>query len=70
MRWRKMTEIKLSCKERIWNTIATIEYSDEYEQNWELFNKGIDILKNHDCETEFNDKDRETLEVIFSLIYD
>ena len=70
MRWSEMTEIKLSCKERIWNTIATIEYSDEYEQNWELFNKGINILKKHDCKTEFEDKDRETLEVIFSLIYD
>ena len=23
------------------NTIATIEYSDEFEDNWDLFNKGI-----------------------------
>ena len=60
--------VKLSCKERIWNTIATIEYSDEYEDNWDLFNQGIEILKSHDCETELVDEDREVLEEIFSII--
>ncbi len=60
--------IKLSCKEKIWNTIATIEYSDDFEDNWDLFNQGIDILKSHDCESEFSDDDREVLEEIFSII--
>lgn len=57
-----------SCKERIQFTINEIEYSDAYEDNFELFTKGIDVLKKHDCNKEFSDEDRELLEDIFTII--
>ena len=49
-------------------TIATIEYSDEYEDNWDLFNKGIEILKNHSEDKEFTDEERDVLEEVFTII--
>ena len=58
----------LSLEDRISLTISEIEYSDEYDDNWELFDKGIDILKNHQADTEFNDDDREILEEIFTIL--
>jgi hypothetical protein len=58
----------LSCKERIGLTISSIEYSDEIEDNWELFHKGIDILKMHNCNEELEDCEREVLEEIFSIM--
>ena len=58
----------LSCRERVYNTITTIEYSDEFEENWDLFNQGIEILKNHNCDSEFSEEDRELLEEIFTII--
>lgn len=60
--------VGFTCKERIYNTIATIEYSDEFEDNWELFNRGIEILASHDCGSEFDDEDRDVLEEIFTII--
>lgn len=57
-----------SCEERISLTIASIEYSDEIEDNWDLFHKGISILKNHTCGEEFEDEDREVLEEIFTIM--
>ena len=50
------------------NTIATIEYSDEFEDNWDLFNKGINILRGLEEGEEFEDEDREVLEEIFTII--
>lgn len=57
-----------TCKERILFTINEIEYSDSYEDNFELFNKGIDVLKKHECDEEFSDEDRELLEDIFTIM--
>lgn len=50
------------------NTIATIEYSDEFEDNWDLFNRGIDILRGLECGDDLVDDDREVLEEIFTII--
>lgn len=60
----------INCKDSIYNTIATIEYSDEYESNWDLFNHGIEILKRYDCmnQKDFSNDDREVLEEIFTII--
>ena len=57
-----------SCKERVLNTIEVIKNSDEFDDNWELFNKGISILEKHDCKNEFDDEDREIIEEIFTII--
>jgi len=54
---------------RILNTITEIEISDKYEENWELFNKGISILKKYlNTSDDFNDEDREILEEIFTIM--
>jgi len=58
----------LSLKERVYNTICEIEYSGEYEKNWELFNYGIDILKDHNYDFEFNETEKNTLENIFLIM--
>lgn len=58
----------LSIEERVYLTIAEIEYSDEYEDNYTLFDKGIEILKNHNSSKEFDDEEREILEEIFTII--
>ena len=52
----------------VYNTIATIEYSDEFEDNWDLFNKGIDILRGLKYGDDLVDEDREVLEEIFTII--
>lgn len=52
-------------------TINEIETSEKIENNWELFNKGIDILKQRILEensTEFTDEEREILEEIYTII--
>lgn len=49
-------------------SIAEIMYSESIDDNWELFHKGIDILKNHDMSKEFRDSDREVLEEIYTII--
>ena len=56
----------LSREDRIFLTIAEIEYSDAYEMHQKLFDKGIEILKS--CDGDFSDEDRETLEEIFAII--
>lgn len=52
-------------------TIETIKYSDTYEDNFDLFNQGIQILEarlKHKNFEEFNVDERETLEQIFQKI--
>lgn len=52
-------------------TIASIEYSDFYDENQELFDKAIAILKNRlesSDFSEFSDSEREVLENTFSTI--
>jgi hypothetical protein len=54
-------------------TIAEIEYSDLYDENSELFERAIAILKNrieNDNFDEFDDDERECLENTFSIIND
>lgn len=52
-------------------SIDTIKYSDNYNDNFDLFNRGIQILeerlKNKNYE-EFNIDERETLEQVFQII--
>lgn len=52
-------------------SIDTIKYSDTYNDNFNLFNRGIQILeerlKNKNYE-EFNVDERETLEQVFQII--
>ena len=58
-------------KFRYINTIAEIEYSEHMDENWTLFHKGIDILKNrleHENFNEFSDDERELLEEIMDNI--
>lgn len=60
-----------SIEERYSLTIATIEYSDFYDENSELFDKAIAILKNRleaSDFSEFSDDERECLENTFSTI--
>lgn len=48
-------------------TIETIKYSDAYEENFDLFNRGINILEErikHHNYSEFTVDERETLEQI------
>lgn len=56
------------CDLRRYCSIATIEYSDSFEGNWDLFNKGIDILKNYSCSDEFSHEERDILEDVFTII--
>ena len=61
----------IDTKERYYNTIATIEYSDEYEDNMEYFDKAICILKdrlNKEDFSEFNDEEEDILADVFSII--
>jgi len=52
-------------------SIDTIKYSDNYNDNFDLFNRGIQILearlKNKNYE-EFDIDERETLEQVFQII--
>ena len=52
-------------------TIDEINYSDSFNDNWDLFNKGVKILsdrlKNDDF-SEFSISERDILEQIFSII--
>lgn len=52
-------------------TIDTIEYSDTYEENYDLFNQGIQILKQR-LKTqnfeEFNVEEQTILEEIFTIM--
>lgn len=60
-----------SLREKLDLTKATIMYSDEYEYNFELFNRGIKILDKRICDedySEFSDDDREILEEIFTTM--
>ena len=48
-------------------TIETIKYSDAYEENFDLFNRGIQILEErikHQNYSEFSVDERTTLEQI------
>lgn len=60
-----------SLKERYFNTIKEIEYSDGYEANIDLFEKGIDILNHRIKEedySEFSDEERDVLEEVFTIM--
>ena len=56
---------------RYYLSIETIKYSDAYDNNFNLFNRGIKILaqrlKSHDF-SEFTVDERTTLEEIFTII--
>ena len=58
-------------KERYFNTIKEIEYSEGYGANVDLFEKGIDILtyriKEEDY-SEFSDEERDVLEEVFTIM--
>lgn len=61
----------LSLKERYSNTIAEIQYSDEYDKNNELFDSGVNILHqriNNEDYSEFSDDERTLLEEIFTIM--
>lgn len=63
----------LTLKDRYFLTRETISCSDKYTYNWDLFNKGENILTtriNDDDFSEFSDEEREVLEEIFILIND
>ena len=54
-------------------TIETIKYSEEYEDNYDLFNQGIKILKDRiktNNFEEFTVDERNTLEEIFNIMGD
>lgn len=57
-------------KERCTNTIAVIKYSNSFEKYNELFNKGIDILKEKikTNNKELNNDELLILEDIFTII--
>ena len=53
------------------NSIKTIEYSEEYDDNMELFDQGIELLEQRIQEQnfeEFTTDERELLEEIFLTI--
>lgn len=53
------------------NSIKTIEYSEEYDDNMELFDQGIELLEQRIQEEnfeEFTTDERELLEEIFLTI--
>lgn len=60
--------IILDNKLRLSLTIDSINYSENFEDNWGLFSEGINILRNHDPDNDFNDDEREVLDEIFSII--
>ena len=56
---------------RISNTIKEIECSDCFDNNYELFNKGVEMLKdrlNKKDFSELNNSEREILENIYSIM--
>lgn len=60
-----------SFRERCYFTVKEIGYSESYDENILLFNKGIDILNQRersDDDSEFTDEEREILEEIFTII--
>ena len=61
----------LSVRTRFDNSIREIMYSDAYEKNHILFDKGIELLqnriKNNDW-SDFTSEELEVLENIFSII--
>ena len=60
----------LSDKVRFYNTICTIEYAENYEENIELFDKAATILKDRlaaEDFSEFSDDEREILEEALPL---
>lgn len=71
-----MTEIKediggYKMEFKYLNTISEIEYSDEYENHTELFEKGIDILKNRIVNNnyeEFSEEESDLLTEISTII--
>lgn len=53
------------------NSIKTIEYSEEYDDNMELFDQGIELLEQRIQDenfAEFTTDERELLEEIFLTI--
>lgn len=61
----------LSVKDRYALSISEIEYSDAYEKNSILFDKGISILQSRldECDfSEFSLEEMEVLEAVYSLI--
>ena len=61
----------LSVNDRIALTIAEIEYSDAYDDNMELFNKGVTMLKskiNNKSFKEFDDAETDLLCEIYSIM--
>lgn len=53
------------------NSIKTIEYSEEYDDNMEMFDQGIELLEQRIQEEnfeEFTTDERELLEEIFLTI--
>ncbi len=62
-----------TAKERFCNTIATIEYAENYEKHSEKFEKAISLLKNRVAAndfSEFNDTERAILEEALTLMED
>lgn len=60
-----------SLRERYYFSIKDIEYSESYEEHFDLFNQGIGLLKNRLNEnnfSEFSDEEREVLEEIYTHI--
>lgn len=56
---------------RYYLTIKTINYSDAYEENFDLFNQGIQILEErikHKDYSEFNVDERTILEQISTIM--
>lgn len=61
----------MDIKIRFDNTIKEIEYSNCYDNNIELFNKGVEILKNRINKndfSEFKDSERDIIENIFCIM--
>jgi hypothetical protein len=60
----------LSAQVRFYNTICTIEYAENYEENTEIFDKALSILKKRlaaEDFSEFSDDEREILEEALPL---
>ena len=58
-------------KLRYYLTIESIRYSDAYNKNFDLFNRGIQILEKrikHQDYSEFNIEERITLEEISTIM--
>lgn len=60
-----------SIKEKFYNTICFIEYSNSYDKHQELFSKGCNVLNKRledENFSEFNEEESDLLMEIFSLI--